>query len=214
MTGKAGVEWAKWLGFALMLADHANSFLLDHRFPVLFVLGRLVFPLFAFALAEGLAGRGELRATDTFHRLLLWGLIAQVPWSQFESAYALNVMFTLAAGLALWICATGGGILWKRVLWAVAAAFLAVFCEYGVAGVGFVVAALWWRERPSHVSAAAVVAALACLVVPNHSWWALLGLPAFLGLRYLGELPRARHWFYPMYAAQFVAFGFLAWRLG
>lgn len=211
---RPGLEWAKWLGFVLMLADHANTFLLDHRVPALFVVGRLVFPLFALALAEGVAGRGELRANDVLKRLLFWACVSQVPWSYFESAYALNVMFTLAAGMAVWLAVAGTGSPWKRAAWVVLASFVSVFAEYGLAGVVFVACVLWWREAPtSRWAMLSAIFASLLLYVPNHSWVPLLGIPCFLSLRYLGELPRARHWFYPMYAGQFVLFAFLAWKI-
>lgn len=213
MTGKPGLEVTKWVAFALMLADHANTFLLERRYPVLFLLGRLVFPLFALCLAEGLAGRGELRANDCLKRLLLWACIAQVPWAQFESSYGLDVLFTLAGGLAVWLSVAGGGSPWRRGLWSLLAVGAASFCEYGVAGVAFVTCALWWRETPSRWSLSAVWVAAALLYAPNHSWFALAAVPVFLALRHAGEVPRARHWFYPLYAGQFVAFAFLSWRL-
>lgn len=211
MTGKPAVEWAKWLGFGLMLLDHANAFLLHYRLGWAFLLGRLVFPLFAFALAEGLAGKGELRAQDVLRRLSMWACISQVPWSLFDNNYALNVMWVLAAGLAVWVSIMSNGVLWKRCVWAVVAVFVSVFAEFGIAGLGVVVAACWWRERPSHYSLGAVVFALLTLYVPNHSFFAIAALPVFWALGHLAALPRARHWFYPLYAGQFLVFGFLAW---
>ena len=88
-----GLEAAKWAAFAFMVCDHVNDYLLRDFVPILYLLGRLVFPMFALCLAFGLAGRGLLVLDGTIRRLLIWAFIAQVPWSMFPHSDTLNVIF-------------------------------------------------------------------------------------------------------------------------
>lgn len=213
MTGEAkpGLEAAKWLGFALMLADHVNTFFLDRKFVLVYLLGRLVFPLFALALADGLARGGEYRARGVARRLVLWGFIAQVPWAWVaaDQGAMLNVLFSLLCGLVAYLAVFGTGRVWVRVLVGIAAVSASVLCEYGIAGCVLVFGACWFRESDSWSSRAALLAGLLLLYPFNGTWFALAALPVFLLLRYVGELPRARHWFYGLYAGHFVVIAFL-----
>lgn len=213
MTSKPGVEPAKWLAFALMIGDHVNGYLLDYRYPAIYMLGRLVFPLFALALAEGLAGRGQLTLADTLKRLLIWGAISQVPWQFVTGAPGLNILFSLASGVALHLAIFGSISLPRRVLYGVGALAVAAASEYGIAGLAMVSTALWWRERPSIYSHTAFVVSLAALVAVNGTFFAVLAWPLWFALRHLGEWPRWRHLFYYLYPAHFLVIGFVRFAL-
>lgn len=222
---KPGLEVTKWFAFALMVGDHVNAYLLDYSQPLLYLGGRLVFPLFALCLAEGLAGAGQLRAEGVLKRLILWACVAQVPWSRFEHADALNVLFALACGLGVYLAFVGNASPVRRVLLGVVGLSLSAACEYGIAGCAVVVAAMWWREELSahtwsdaapgwkrwqlRVAPWAVAASLALLTPINITWFALLALPVFLALRYAGDVPRARHWFYGLYPAHLLVLAFV-----
>lgn len=213
MTGEAkgGVEAAKWLGFALMVVDHANSYLLDFRYPVAFLLGRLVFPLFVLALAEGLARRGEVVASGTFRRLLLWGCIAQVPWSLLTGGSGLNVVFSLAFIVGANLAVFGTGAPLRRVLWGVGCTVGACLSEYGLAGLVFGLCAMWWRETGTRAGLVSCVGASALLYAVNGTWFGMLGIPVFVALNAWVELPRWRHAFYYLYPAHFLVLGFVRW---
>lgn len=212
--GKPGVEAAKWLAFALMIGDHVNLYLLGGAYPVLYLLGRLVFPLFAFALAEGLAGGGELRAQGVLKRLVLWACIAQVPWSAFSHSVGLNVLFALAAGLCGYLAVFGGGALWKRALMGTLGIAVSVAAEFGIAGFCVVFFSMCRREKPDHRGyLVAYLLALAALYAVNKTWFALAVPLVIRGLQYIGELPRVRHLFYWMYPAHFVALAFARYAL-
>lgn len=58
------LESLKWLALGLMVIDHLNAYLWAWRYPPLYALGRLTFPLFAFVLAYNLARPGNERAAD------------------------------------------------------------------------------------------------------------------------------------------------------
>ncbi|HHP7837661.1 TPA: TraX family protein [Serratia marcescens] len=64
----------KFLALVLMVFDHANRALGLHE-PVLLLLGRGAFPLFALLWGYNLAARPVLQAQAT--RLWLWGVVAQ-----------------------------------------------------------------------------------------------------------------------------------------
>lgn len=210
---KGGLEAVKWIAFALMLGDHINTFLLDSRYPVLWLLGRLVFPLFALAMAEGLSQRGEGVAAGVSRRLFVWAALAQVPWAMFASAYLLNILFALWLGLVAFRAAYASGHVFRRVA-IIAACFLASFvAEYGVAGFWVVLAALWWREEGSRLGLYATVLAVAALYSVNATFFGLLAIPVFLALLRYASLPRVRHAFYALYPAQWLVLAFARWAI-
>ena len=206
---KPGVEAAKWLAFALMVFEHVSVYLLPHPMPVAYLLGRLVFPLFAIALAEGMAGGGEFRTIETLKRLVMWSCVAQVPWSFFDHTSGLNVLFQLTSGLALYLAVfSRGGWSW-RILLGVGALAVGCASEFGFAGLLVVFAALWWREERTATRQALVVFALACLYVPNGTHFALLALPVWWALEFVGTVPRVRHFFYYGYTGHLAVIAFL-----
>ncbi|HTD72157.1 MAG TPA: TraX family protein [Steroidobacteraceae bacterium] len=218
MSGEApyvhrGIEAAKWLGLVLMLGDHVNLYLLDSRYPVLYLLGRLVFPLFALALGFGLAGRGSLVLRDTIRRLFVWACIAQIPWAFFTHAPLLNVVFTLACGAVLYEAVFVRGWSFGRALLVVAAFLAGCAAEFGVAGLFVVFAALWFAERCNAGQWVVLVLAVVLLHAVNASFFAVLALPVFWVLYCHAEIPRIRHFFYPAYAGQFVLLAFLRYWL-
>lgn len=214
MAGDArGLEVIKWGAFALMIGDHVNSHLLAGSVPALYLLGRLVFPLFALCLAEGLAHGGELRLWGSLRRLAVWGAVAQVPWSFFDHAVQLNVLFTLAAGLASYVGLVGKSAAWVRVALVVGGFLTSVFCEFSVVGWAVVLAALLWRERMNAVTLAGAVFTVGALYAVNGTHFALLALPLFhFGLGG-PPLPRWRHGFYYLYPAHFALLIVARWWL-
>lgn len=211
---KSGVEAAKWLGFVLMILDHANIHLLEGRYPILYLLGRLVFPLFALALAEGLARGGELRAHGVLRRLVVWACIAQIPWSAFDHSAGLNVLFALAAGLSCYLAIFSFGPVSRRVVYGVLGVGVAVAAEFGIAGLLVVVSSLLWREWPEKRAYLVLyAAALASLYAVNATFFAMAAPLVFFGLRQCGDIPRVRHLFYWMYPGHLVVLAFARYAL-
>lgn len=105
----APLDAIKLLAAVLMLGDHVNTILLDGHAPLLWWLGRIAFPLFAFVVALHLA-RGR-PAGPYAAGLLLVGVPTQVvyaaafPYGTTEA----NILFTLAGGavLAGWLAQAG-----------------------------------------------------------------------------------------------------------
>lgn len=202
-----GVEAAKWLAFALMLLDHVTIFVTDERPAWAYLLGRLVFPLFVMSLGYGLQRSGAFSFAGVTNRLLMWAVIAQVPFSFVVGEPVLNVLFTLWGGVFVYEAVTFRNWNVARGFLACALVLCAGFMEFGVVGV---------------VLTTCCVAAYRAEGTPRRLWWggfwvcvtllhAINGVPvAMLGplvfvacLKWI-DLPRVRHAFYWLYPAQWV----------
>lgn len=91
----------KIIAIISMLCDHASDALIGHL-TFLNIIGRIAFPLFCFQLVIGYRHTKNIK--KYLFRLLLFGIISQVPFSLFTYSFAgiftnLNVFFTLALGL-------------------------------------------------------------------------------------------------------------------
>lgn len=92
----------KIIALTTMLIDHLGQIFFPHV-PILNIIGRLAFPLYAWGVAKG------YKYTRNFIlyslRLLLLSIVSQVPYYYlFGPAYGLNVCFTLLSGLtSIWI---------------------------------------------------------------------------------------------------------------
>lgn len=198
------LELVKWLGLAGMLADHVNLFVLGAAFPVAEHLGALALPLFAAALAQGVAGMSLERRWRLVGRLAAWGVVAQLAWMLLRDSAVLNVLFTLGAGVA---CATArrDPVLeaWGR-RWLVIGLALAVgvFAEFSIVGVLLVWALV---ELVAERSGAALVVLAGCaLMLPvfNSGSYAAIAAVGVVAVCNLAprDLPRIRRFFYVAYA--------------
>ncbi len=116
----------------------------------LYAIGGMTFPIMAFLLVEGFDHTSDLRRYAL--RLLVFSLIAQVPYSLLFGAQA-NVLFTLLIGLGiLWLShrfSTGAGL-----LVAVACTLLLqAFVDWGT--TGFIVIYLFGTLRESRAESTA-----------------------------------------------------------
>jgi hypothetical protein len=98
------IEILKCLGLVLMTLDHVNSFILNHRYPMLFEAGRMVMPIFAFVLAYNLARFNNAKNQvykRVIVRMVIFGTLATPFFIALNPAvhygYPLNILFTLAA---------------------------------------------------------------------------------------------------------------------
>lgn len=84
----------KWLATLLMLVDHIG-FLLEAE-PMR-IIGRLSFPLFTWVLAQNWKRREPSSSAKTLiTRLLLFGIIAQLPYMIFFNKLNLNILISFA----------------------------------------------------------------------------------------------------------------------
>lgn len=222
----AGLEAIKWLAFALMVFDHLARYAIEGLGPLPWLLGRLVFPLFAIALGAGVARRKGLN--DMLLRLVVWGTIAQgAMLFAFPEAHSLNVLFTFAAGVGISIAILKLGSAEGRRPFAfmlcaagiIVALLTACASEYGPVGAALVASAIWAGRRHdgggAHWPSAFTLTACVVLLTPiNDTGFAVLALPvAWALLRWPVELPRVRRLFYAGYAAQWAIVGAVAWVL-
>ncbi|MCX2524091.1 TraX family protein [Larsenimonas rhizosphaerae] len=98
-------EWGKWLALITMTLDHVARYLLvpaghGQALWIMETAGRIAFPLFA-AMVAWHALYDTSRHWRYTRRLLIIGLVAQLPFMLLTGGLALNVCFTLALGLML-----------------------------------------------------------------------------------------------------------------
>lgn len=134
----------KLLALFSMTVDHINAVLLDRAIVGMTLVGRIAFPVFAFAAALGALHTRSPRAY--LQRLLLCALVAQpffwlatqMPW------WHLNTVFTLLCGVVAVLCVRYGlGYLAPLAL------LPAISADYSLAGAATVpAAALLLSARP------------------------------------------------------------------
>jgi hypothetical protein len=83
----------KWLATFLMLVDHIG-FLLEAE-PMR-IIGRLSFPLFAWIFAQNWKRRGNASAKPLIIKLMLFGILAQIPYILLFSNLNINILISLA----------------------------------------------------------------------------------------------------------------------
>ena len=147
----------KIVAIVAMTCNHAGYMYLSHL-PlearcVLIAVGGLTFPIMAFLLVEGYVHTSNLPRYAL--RLLVFALIAQVPY-WFFLGHEGNVLFTLAAGLAiLWVADNVEQSLLRATI-ILAIVFLSWFCDWG--GVGPVLVLLFYTLRDKRWGIAAAMA--------------------------------------------------------
>ncbi len=199
-----GAEVLKWLAFVLMVGDHVNALMLGRSEPALYAAGRLVLPIFAFVLAYYVAQGGEPSARRVLKRLVVWAVLTQPIYMVVRPDFALNVLFTLALGLALAQYGFEDARGDQRVAVWLSAAMLGYFAEFAWFGIWLIVAVHRWCRAPSQERAWLVLAALIVLSLPNRNAWALAAIPVILLVGTANvPVPRASRIFYALYPIHF-----------
>lgn len=189
-----------------MLAEHVDRFLLQGRYN-LDTLGRLAFPLFAFALCFNLA-RSD-RVGQSIRRLLVFGVLTQIWYQSLQDHFVLNVLFTFALPLLSVHAIQRWG--WFGLPVAVGAAAAAWFAEFWVIGYFLVIALYAWARRPTLPLWATfgVLVALLCLLNGNGYALGAIAVVYLVSLLQV-QLPRIRGVFYWIYLAHFALIAGLA----
>lgn len=89
----------KWLAASLMLIDHIG--VLTESEPMR-IVGRLSFPLFAWVFAQNWQRPGDKKPLIT--RLILFGVLSQIPYVLLFRNLRLNIMFSFAAAALIFQC--------------------------------------------------------------------------------------------------------------
>lgn len=205
----AGLLALKLLAFIWMIADHAD-WLLGTGQGAHATIGRLVFPIFGAVLAYNMARTDpEKLAQTVVPRLAICGLVAGVPYIYLQgAALPLNIMFTLAASVAVYS-------LWVRgmpSLAIIAGLLLGTFVDYAWFGVfGVVFAALAFRTGSESRAMLGLFGFALSLTAINGNVWALLAVPLiWMASRLrMGDAPRMKWLFwagYPVHLAALAVF--------
>ena len=96
MITKGQSNFIKLVAISAMLLDHMGAFL----YPALIglrIIGRIVFPLFAYQLTIGYSMTSSKK--KYLERLLLFAFISQIPYYFLASQFRLNILFSLILGI-------------------------------------------------------------------------------------------------------------------
>jgi hypothetical protein len=136
----APLDVVKVIAASVMVVDHVNVLFYGHAPNVLWLVGRISFPLFAFALVCNLQ-RGA-KVLDYVLMLLVLGAVSQPVYAAVLGASDGNILFTLAAGAAiLWVLKSKSPWLQHVVLFVGTVAIFTPFIparsgvDFGLAGM-------------------------------------------------------------------------------
>lgn len=195
----------KWVGAVAMLVDHFWLYVFGATYWSE-AAGSLALPLFALALAEGIAQQHRASRLRTLARLVVGALVAQLALLLVRGPEPLNVIFTLAGAVAL-------DSVWrfdfsKLQRAAIVAAVFAIglHVEYGHVGVlfGFFVCRWSFTRGDLWFAASLVGCALLAPFNGNHFALAAIAVAAVVSL-FPKDSPRARNAFYYVYILQWPA---------
>ena len=86
----------KIIGIIAMVIDHIGIIFFP-QVSVLRIIGRLVFPIFAFGIVTGYKYTSNV--DKYFWRIFWFGVLSQIPFMLSIGSYDLNIMFSLSLGL-------------------------------------------------------------------------------------------------------------------
>lgn len=197
------VEVLKWVACVLMLFEHFAGFAFEWSSIWPHAVGRAVFPLFAFALACGLARSNADHIRSVIIRLSLWGCISVVAVALVRDPAPLNILFTFALGILFEQLVTG--VSKYRGLGMIAVLLASMLVEYSTTGV-LGVACLFHAMRTTEArSYGWGLAGLGFICWSNGNLLPIVA-PMIVAIVVLldVQLPRVRRVFYPIYAGQWV----------
>lgn len=193
----------------VLLIIGALSMIIDHIGVIFFpqitfmrVIGRLALPIFAYGVAQGYHHTSSL--SKYIRRLLIFGLIAQVPFIFVLDAYTLNILFTFVVSLLLIFT-----IEKQKYFLAVLVFALSVFAplEYGLYGVLMVVLFYFLRSKKLANALALTLLTIGHFIVHGFiiQTFAIVGVVFALYYPFKNisfNLPRYFfYWFYPSHLA-------------
>lgn len=119
----------KLIALLTMAIDHIGAILYPNII-VLRIIGRISFPIFAYLLALGYKSTHNVK--KYLRRLLLFGLLSEVPYILAFNSDNLNIFFTLALGLMTIMLYEK-----KEYLYIIIVFYFAIFAhvDYGIYGV-------------------------------------------------------------------------------
>lgn len=201
----------KVFALVMMVIDHVDWGLYGGALVFHDTWGRAVFPLFALVLGRSVTlGDAMHLVRAVVPRMLAVGAVASVFYVPVFGPYPLNVMFTLAAGVA---CCAGWRLGYRALpVWCFVLAGFVV--DYNWFGLACIVLAAWSMSRPV-MPVAAVLAVMTVVLWPiNGNAWALLSVPLWsLATLNEGRAPRLRWLFYAAYPVHLAVLSIAAFYL-
>ncbi|MCX6656507.1 MAG: TraX family protein [Candidatus Bathyarchaeota archaeon] len=173
----SGRELLKWIALATMTIDHIGMILYP-QIPVLRIIGRISFPLFAYLLVLGMLSTHD--PGNYFKRMLYFALLSQLPFAIANEVpiwQHLNIFFSLSLGIILIYLLDRNNILLLVPL--IAAIIIPVdYGAYGLATILFL-----YIMRSFRRTGVILLIALNVLLIPFETTYqplALLALPIIL----------------------------------
>lgn len=202
------VDFLKLVALLCMVFDHVGAYLLPDA-QWLRIVGRLAFPLFAFALVQGFRHTSDFSRYS--RRVLFLALAWQVPYSLFYAlgyvpkSEPLNFVFILYLGLIILDMIRNENWLLSASIfsWVLFFDVTGISIPYGAYGLAFI-AAIYFFDS-DYVLLSSVLLALSLIPVYFGFYaWNQIFAPAFLVIvcfpLCISELPRSFYYFaYPLH---------------
>lgn len=144
VVGRGVIKSLKWLALGIMFVEHWMRYVVGDTPEWIFRTGRVVFPLFVFALALALRSQSCSKLLKVIVRMFAWAIVAQATLQLVDAPEGqLNVLFTFAGAIALARAGDPPAIVWLAVTGLLAALAIPNGNQYALAAVP--VALLVWR---------------------------------------------------------------------
>ena len=198
------LEALKWVALVLMAGDHVNKYLLVESSATLYALGRMVMPVFGFALMFNLARPGALPSglhLRVMKRLTIVGALSTPAFVYLVGWWPLNILFTLLVStLVVYLLERGGRL--RRSLAVVAFIVGGALVEFWWPALLSCLGAWAFVRKPTAGRLAFWVLGTASLSIVNGNFAALAALPLIGGASKVDfPLRRNRWFFYAFYPA-------------
>lgn len=152
----------KIIAVLTMFLDHVRYAIPETNCLAFELLGRMSYPLFAFVLTEGFFHTHSKK--DYIKRLIIYGLISQIPFMLFRSIIGkdswkmLNIMFTLLFGFLGMLCMEKIKNKPMAILTAMSIAIVGDLCrvDYGMYGICFIYIFYLFRNQKATILPASI----------------------------------------------------------
>lgn len=182
-----------------MLIDHVGLVLMDNEL-IFRIIGRIAFPAFLVMLARGYSSTSDI--AGYINRLILLGLISQLPYMVVFLTSALNICFTLVSILCAKIFIDKKEY---KYIALIIIAFMVMHFDYGLYGLAFGVLALT-DKRYALVSLPLALIIIITMIysIKTGTYIQILSIPAYMIIKEISQIkikfriPRLiKYYYYP-----------------
>jgi len=209
----------KIIAMVSMLLDHIGLELLP-QFPVLRILGRLAFPVFAYMIAEGCAHTKNRKRY--FWQIAGLGLACQAVFTIVDGSWYMGILITFSLAVLTifsidWYRKQRDGLSFVVMTVVILSVlFLTLIApelfekqgflvDYGLAGVLLPVAVYYGRGKKQKLLLAAAVLVVFGLISGGIRWYSLLALPLLLLYNQKRGTANLKYLFYIFYPSHLAA---------